>query len=77
MAGDREHDVRRAAYAIWEAEGRPEGRDLEHWELARRMLDVGPGTPAAPAKKAARKPAQSRKTASKPAARKNGEARPL
>jgi hypothetical protein len=26
--------VRERAYAIWEAEGRPDGRALEHWERA-------------------------------------------
>lgn len=30
----REQIVRDTAYAIWEAEGRPEGRDAEHWRLA-------------------------------------------
>ncbi len=31
---DGEEGVRRRAYAIWEGEGRPEGRDLEHWRQA-------------------------------------------
>ena len=30
----REQIVRDTAYAIWEAEGKPEGRDAEHWRQA-------------------------------------------
>lgn len=30
----REQIVRDTAYAIWEAEGKPEGRDREHWTQA-------------------------------------------
>ncbi|HEX5080164.1 MAG TPA: DUF2934 domain-containing protein [Geminicoccaceae bacterium] len=29
-----ENQTRHRAYAIWEAEGRPEGRALEHWLAA-------------------------------------------
>jgi len=36
------------AYEIWEAEGRPEGRDLDHWIKAASEV-----TPAKPKKKAA------------------------
>jgi hypothetical protein len=34
--------VRIRAYQIWEAEGRPEGRALEHWALAQRETGVQP-----------------------------------
>ena len=27
----REHRIRERAYAIWEQEGRPDGKDREHW----------------------------------------------
>ena len=27
----REEEIRQIAYGIWEADGQPEGRDLEHW----------------------------------------------
>jgi len=30
--------IRRRAYEIWEAEGRPEGREQEHWIQAQREL---------------------------------------
>lgn len=29
-------EVRGRAYAIWETEGKPEGRDLDHWLQAER-----------------------------------------
>lgn len=49
-----DEDLHRRAYAIWEREGRPEGRHAEHWERARQEgdpatqnRDAGP-TPAPP-----------------------------
>jgi hypothetical protein len=30
--------VRQRAYEIWEREGRPEGREQEHWEQAEREI---------------------------------------
>ena len=34
--------IRERAYAIWEREGRPEGRERQHWEqAAREILAVG------------------------------------
>lgn len=35
------HDIARVAYAIWEAEGHPEGRDHEHWMRAKQLLQEG------------------------------------
>ena len=32
--------VRERAYFIWEREGRPEGREQEHWQAAVRELEV-------------------------------------
>ena len=31
--------VREQAYLIWLDEGRPEGRDKEHWERAEQIID--------------------------------------
>ena len=31
MTQDREEHIRQRAYEIWERDGRPEGRDREHW----------------------------------------------
>jgi len=30
----QEHRIRELAYAIWEQEGRPDGKDLAHWLCA-------------------------------------------
>jgi len=34
----REQVVRDVAYAIWEAKGRPDGRDAEHWYEAEAQV---------------------------------------
>lgn len=34
-------EIARVAYAIWEAEGQPEGRDHEHWMRARQLIEEG------------------------------------
>ena len=36
---DHDERVRERAHEIWEAEGRPHGRDREHWEQAVRERD--------------------------------------
>jgi hypothetical protein len=35
---DREQRVRERAYLLWDQEGRPSGREQEHWERAVRDL---------------------------------------
>src|SRR4030042_4053423 len=35
-----EEQIRGLAYAIWEKEGRPAGRDMEHYFRAERILSV-------------------------------------
>ncbi|MCW2246848.1 hypothetical protein M2352_002439 [Azospirillum fermentarium] len=37
---DVEERIRRRAYAIWEREGRPDGRDADHWALAREEIAI-------------------------------------
>jgi Protein of unknown function (DUF2934) len=37
----RTDEVARVAYAIWEAEGRPDGRDHEHWMEAKKRIEEG------------------------------------
>jgi hypothetical protein len=41
---ERERLIRERAYFIWEQEGRPEGRHLEHWRRARAHIDEEDGT---------------------------------
>jgi hypothetical protein len=43
--------IRQRAHAIWEAQGKPDGQHLEHWEQARRELLNGSSTPYTPAPK--------------------------
>jgi hypothetical protein len=50
---DRVEQIRQRAHAIWEREGRPHGRDAEHWRQAEAELDaeggeVGGAQPTAP-----------------------------
>jgi hypothetical protein len=45
---DKEDLIRRRAHEIWEQEGRPHGRDREHWERAAREFEseqAGSGGP--------------------------------
>ena len=35
---DRQEAIRRQAYALWESEGRPDGKDVEHWLRAERLV---------------------------------------
>jgi hypothetical protein len=61
--------IRRRAYEIWEAKGRPEGRDHEHWHEARAEL-AGPAKESASAAKPSTKAStktQDRKPAQQPA----------
>jgi hypothetical protein len=39
---DTEISLRERAYAIWEAAGRPHGRDRDHWFQAVRELSMPP-----------------------------------
>ncbi len=40
MGGISEKAIRERAYHIWEREGRPHGRDFEHWVQAQVELDA-------------------------------------
>jgi len=53
---NRDQTIRDAAYAIWEAEGRPHGRDAEHWRLAEERVAASPGEIAAATTPVQRKP---------------------
>lgn len=37
---DQEERIRRFAYQIWLEEGRPQGRDAIHWEMARELVAI-------------------------------------
>lgn len=56
----QEQRIRELAYEIWQSEGRPQGQEERHWEMACKLVETQGGS-AAPAKAA-----RSRKAASKP-----------
>lgn len=37
---DLEQRIRQKAYELWEEDGRPHGRDAEHWERARFLVGI-------------------------------------
>lgn len=66
----REKLVRDTAYEIWEAEGRPEGRDSEHWRLAEERVSQGDAVHAKSKTATVAKGRSKKETAAKPAATK-------
>jgi len=54
---DREMRVRERAHQLWEQEGRPDGRESDHWERASREIDVEDSTLVAKKAPRARKAA--------------------
>jgi len=53
MDSDRDELIRRRAYAIWEKEGRPQGRHEEHWRQAHEEMHGLEDAPAQSSKKPA------------------------
>ena len=51
MSDDREAQIRRRAYEIWEQEGRPHGEELSHWIKAFEEIESGTEKAAKPASK--------------------------
>ncbi len=41
--GDNPDEIARRIYALWEEEGRPEGRHTDHWQRAEDALRSGAG----------------------------------
>ncbi|MGO6819473.1 DUF2934 domain-containing protein [Rhizobium brockwellii] len=46
MAETRDEWIKKRAYALWEEEGHPTGRDSIHWEQARHERDTLEGSAA-------------------------------
>lgn len=40
MMTGREQRIRMLAYRIWESEGRPDGQEARHWEMAERIVEA-------------------------------------
>ena len=52
MEAEKHRRIEQRAYAVWEAEGQPQGRHEEHWLLAARQIEVeDSGRPADKPKK--------------------------
>ena len=45
MTDRTEQQIRERAYALWEKEGSPDGRDAEFWERARLILETESAPP--------------------------------
>ena len=74
MSNDDKH-IREFAYQIWESEGRPEGQEARHWDMAHKLAQAQARSPskaepkagkakAAPKPGAEKKPRAPRKPAS-------------
>lgn len=64
-----EKRIREFAYQIWESEGKPEGQESRHWDMARKLAEAESLAPKATPRKAKAKPptpAQPAQPASKP-----------
>jgi hypothetical protein len=44
---ERDAEIAKRAYAIWELEGQPNGRDLDHWLRAESEIDTARRPPLA------------------------------
>lgn len=71
-----EKRVQEFAYLIWESEGRPEGQEERHWEMARKLAEAENENASAPAKRTRKvtKPEAAPAAADQPAAAKKPRA---
>ncbi|WP_433740831.1 DUF2934 domain-containing protein [Pseudomonas putida] len=46
--------IREFAYQIWESEGKPEGQEARHWEMARKLAEAEALAPKKPPKAASK-----------------------
>ncbi|AZD08306.1 hypothetical protein C4K26_2903 [Pseudomonas chlororaphis] len=63
--------IREFAYQIWESEGRPDGQEHRHWEMARKLAEaeaLAPSKPPRATRAASAKPGKPAKAVAKPAA---------
>lgn len=81
MDQDHQERIRQRAHAIWESEGRPEGRDADHWsraeqELKNEMGDDRPAGEAEPQLDRTTKPTRAKATRTPKAASPDQPAKP-
>ncbi|MHC8400892.1 DUF2934 domain-containing protein [Pseudomonas sp. MDT1-17] len=65
--------IREFAYQIWESEGKPEGQEARHWEMARKLAEAEALAPSKAPKAAGSKTAGAKAPASKSTNGKAGE----
>lgn len=65
--------IREFAYQIWESEGKPEGHEARHWEMARKLAEAEALAPSKAPKAASSKAAGTKPAVSKTANGKAGE----
>ncbi|MCP3751985.1 DUF2934 domain-containing protein [Pseudomonas sp. SBB6] len=51
-----EKRIREFAYQIWESEGRPEGQEQRHWDMARKLAEAEALAPKVTPRKPAKAP---------------------
>ena len=47
MGGEKHEQIAKRAYALWQAEGQPDGRHEEHWYCAAREIAAADSTSSA------------------------------
>ncbi|QXI30686.1 DUF2934 domain-containing protein [Pseudomonas vanderleydeniana] len=67
-----EKRIREFAYQIWESEGRPDGQEARHWEMARKLAEAEALAPSKPA--VSRAKPKTATTAAKPATKSTAKA---
>ncbi|MHC8299699.1 DUF2934 domain-containing protein [Pseudomonas sp. ZS1P83] len=65
--------IREFAYQIWESEGKPEGHEARHWEMARKLAEAEALAPSKSPKAAVSKTVGAKAPANKST---NGKAEP-
>lgn len=71
--------IREFAYQIWESEGKPEGHEARHWEMARKLAEaeaLAPQTSPGKKPRAAAKPKAEQPPGNKAAAKSAAKSEP-
>lgn len=74
-----EKRIREFAYQIWESEGKPEGHEARHWEMARKLAEaeaLAPQTSPGKKTRAAAKPKTEQPPGNKAAAKSAAKSEP-
>lgn len=68
MMADRHREIEKRAYGLWEQEGRPEGKALEHWLRAESQVEwethcgaAAPSYPMVAVKRSGKRQARARR----------------